>query len=76
MQFVGKSKEIEMLALISIQQKIALLHQVRRQSFWPESVTNYHKDSSVKSTEEADSLRWGSSQSEEWLMRTTEGLFE
>ena len=57
MQFVQKSREYEMLALISIQQKIALLHQVRRQSFWPESVTNYRKDFSEKSIEEADSLR-------------------
>lgn len=57
MQFVQKSREYEMLALISIQQKIALLHQVRRQSFWPESVTNSLRASSVRSTEEVGLLR-------------------
>lgn len=65
-----------MLALISIQQKIALLHQVRLRSFWLGLVTNYHKDSSVRSTEEVVLLRVGSSPLVESLMRTTEGLLE
>nr|DAX38620.1 MAG TPA: hypothetical protein [Caudoviricetes sp.] len=39
-------------------------------------VTNYHKDSSVRSTEEVVLLRVGSSPLVESLMRTTEGLLE
>ena len=76
MPFVQKSREIETLVSISTLQKVLQLHQVRRQSLWLESVTNYHKDSSVRSTEEVVLLRWGLSQSVEWLMRTTEGLLE
>lgn len=76
MQFVQKSREIETLVSISIQQKVLQLLQARLQSFWPESVTNSLRDFSEKFTAEADSLRMGSSQSVEWLTRITEGLLE
>ena len=65
-----------MLVSISIQQKVLQLHQVRLQSFWLGLVTNYHKDSSVRSTEEVGLLRVGSSPLVEWLMRTTGGSLE
>lgn len=76
MQFVQKSREIETLVSIFTLLKIALLHQVRLRSFWLGLVTNYHKDSSVRSTEEVVLLRVGSSPLVESLMRTTEGLLE
>ena len=76
MQFVRKNKEIETLVSIFTLLKIAQLLQARLQSFWLELVTNFRKDFSEKSTEEVDFLRWGSSQSVEWSMRTTEGLLE
>ena len=65
-----------MSALTSTLLKIARLHQARLQSLWHESVTNSLRASSVRSTEEVDSLRWGSSLWVEWSMRTTEGLLE
>ena len=76
MQFVRKSREIETLVSISIQQKVLQLLQVRLRSFWLELVTNSLRASLVRSTEEVGLLRVGSSQSVEWLMRTTEGLLE
>lgn len=65
-----------MLALIFTLQKVLQLHQARLQSLWPESVTNSLRASLVRSTEEVDLLRWGSSLWVESSMRTTEGLLE